>query len=666
VAGDERSVAALVAGQLKPLDIECIEAHSGEEAVERFARDQPDLVLMDMAMPGMGGLEATCRIKAMCGERWVPIILASAMAGNEALTEALAAGADDHLPMPLRAEFVRAKVGAVARTLRLRQRLEIAAGVFEHIRDGVIITDADQRIVDANPAFTQITGYTREDLIGQTPRIYGGGLTPRSVFEDMWRQVREQGFWRGEVVNRRKNGVAHPELISVVAVKEAGAVRHYVGIVSRVNTHRDDVVTGLPGRRALNRRLAAMLASARGERRRVALLTLDIDRFKEVNEAFGYETGDMLLRELGERLRAGAGPGGQVYRIGNDEYAVVKADAGSGDAFEEFAEGLPEVVARPFFLGTEVVHITASVGVAFFPDDAGGPESLLSNAELAMQKARPLGGGRLEYFVATRQREARERRKLVDDLRQSIADGHFGLVYQPIVALATRRAVKAEALLRWRHPVRGLVAPGNFIAAAERTGLIRPIGQWVLVEAIGALRRIRRRHPGFQVSVNLSAAQVMGDDFDVARLLDLLRGADVPPGDLVFEFTEGVLLQASAGVLERLRALRDAGIRFALDDYGTGYSSLSYLQQFEVDLLKIDQAFVQVDPADRKRRALCEAILSMCRALGIPVVAEGIETEEQHARLASLGCECGQGYLYGRPVELGELERSLDASVSAA
>lgn len=674
VVDDDPIALEVLCAQVEACGGQPVRAHSGEDAVAQHAAGGIDIVLMDVMMPGIGGLEATRCIKAADGDHWTPVVLVSSASEDEAVVEGIAAGADDYFYKPIRPRLFDAKLRGIARTLQLRQHVErttsalrasiehlrIGASVFAATRDSVTITDARQVVLDVNPAFTEISGYTREEVLGRTPRLLSSGQTPREVYADMWASLQSRGFWRGEVVNRRKNGQVYPENLSIAAVHDdvTGQVTNYVGVVSRVNARRDDVVTGLPGRELLRERLLSLVEQARLTGRTSGLLALGLDGFRDVNAALGYAVGDQLLRETAGRLQASLRDAGEVFRLGGDEFGILLCD---GEAVEAGARGeaLLQAVAVPYWLGTETVHVTASVGAAFCPEDAPDAEALLAHAQEALRAAKAEGGGRLEYFTRSRRDEALARKRLLDDLRAAAALGQLALHYQPIVDLRTGRIRKAEALLRWHHPERGSISPADFIPLAEQSGLVVEIGRWVFRQAIEVLPSLRALCPVFQLGVNLSPRQLRDASFSVEDLVADLAGGGVEPEALVVEFTEGVLLEATDAVHDHLRAFRRAGVHLAMDDFGVGYSALAYLDRFELDVLKIDQEFVRAGERAPRRQALCEAIISMGHRLGLAVVAEGIETEGQRDFLTAAGCDFGQGYLLGRPTDLEGLRRLL-------
>lgn len=658
-----------------------------EQIVAAFAAQRPDVVLLMIPDLEAGIIH---RIRAAADGCQAALVLVSMPGQDEAVSAGLEAGADDHILFPVHPSLFKARMKGIVRHLHERRRLvelvthdkpcckheallnrlRIGTSVFETTRNAVIITDAGENIIDVNPAFTEITGYAREEVLGRTPRLLDSGLTAAAVIKDMWKTLEAVGFWRGELINRRKNGTVCAEHLSVSVVRNQAHPLdfHHVFVINQLHPQRDDIVTGLPTRSMFIERLSQVIERTSHRQTTAAFMLLGLDRFKEVNAALGFSCGDRLLRETASRLRHCIGDEDLLFRTGGDEFAIILPHAQDADLVNQRAEEILERTSEPCRIGEETVHSSLSIGIAFCPDEEEKDiESLLSSADQAMHAAKRQGGRKSEYFKSSRRHEALERKRLVDDLRAAIAaDDQFYMVYQPIMNLQTGLINKAEALIRWNHPLRGLVSPGQFIAAAERSGLIMEIGDWVFRQAIDSVRRLRPIHPDLQMSINISPTQILHPDFDLRTYVELLEAADVPGSAIVLEFTEGLLLDSSELVQQRLSAFRRAGIQLAIDDFGTGYSSLSYLDKFDFNYLKIDRAFVWALESDRKKEILCEAIISMGHTLGLEVIAEGLETTSQLDFLTGRQCDFGQGYLLGRPGSFEDLGRHLQRSASPA
>jgi len=422
-----------------------------------------------------------------------------------------------------------------------------------------------------------------------------------------------------------------------------------------------DLLTGLPNRRMLRDRLAQDLRKTTREGRQLAILFVDLDHFKEVNDTLGHNAGDQLLIEAARRIQQCVRDSDTVARMGGDEFTLVLSDLHNNDWLDRILRDVLQAMATRFQLGDEQVFISASIGITIYPTDGQEVETLFKNADQALYVAKGEGRNRFSYFTPSLQRAAQARVRLASDLRDGIAQGQFHLVYQPIVALTDGQVFKAEALLRWSHPARGVVSPAEFIPIAESTGLIIEMGEWVFRQATAqSLAWRQRHHPDFQVSINKSPVQFHNDAGRQQRWSAHMQAIGLPGAGIVVEITEGLLLDTGTTVTDQLLQLKKAGIQVSLDDFGTGYSSLTYLQRFDIDAIKIDQSFVRNLAAGSKDLALCKAIIMMAHELGMQVIAEGVETREQLALLIAAGCDFGQGYLFARPMQVAEFDKFMD------
>ncbi len=424
-----------------------------------------------------------------------------------------------------------------------------------------------------------------------------------------------------------------------------------------------DSLTGLANRRMFQDRLEQEIKKSHRAGLKLALMILDLDRFKEVNDTLGHDQGDLLLKEAAQRLNSCVREADTVARLGGDEFAIILGELKDVDCVERIALSILQKLAEPFQLGDQVVYLSTSIGITFYPEDATGFDELLKNADQAMYAAKRQGRNRCSYYAPSMQEAIQTQMRLANDLRcalGALADNPFHLVYQPIVELASGAIHKAEALIRWQHPTRGLVNPAEFIPIAEETEMILEIGDWVFREAARQVARWRiSHHAAFQISINVSPVQIHNLTH-IHSWFDYLQKLDLPGQSIVVEITEGLLLDAGSGVTEQLQKFRQAGMAVSLDDFGTGYSSLSYLKKFNIDNIKIDQSFVRNLGPDSDDMVLCEAMIAMAHKLGMKVIAEGVETLKQRDLLAAAGCDFGQGYLFSRPVSAEEFERLLD------
>ena len=540
----------------------------------------------------------------------------------------------------------------------------------EQSPEAIVITDTAVRIEYVNDAFLRSSGYAREEVLGQNPRILNRGLTPPATYTAMWAALQSGQPWRGELVNTRKDGSTYVELTTIAPIfDEDGVVTHYVSTKEDITQRKQsealvhqlayyDALTGLPNRALLRDHLQqAVDASAQGTAQGLLLL-IDIDRFKQINDTRGHDTGDWLLRTMARRIQGCTGALDTVARLGSNTFGIIVPDIdGPSDRAQTIAQKVHQTLAAPYDLGdARRLYATTSMGIALFCAGSPSPDSLLKQAEVALYRAKEEGGNALLFFDAPMQAAVDARAALEMALRDAVEVQAFRLFYQ--VQVDQRGAVVgAEALIRWIGADGKVVSPADFIPLAEETGLIVPMGQWVLDTACRQLARWQARPETRHLSlaINVSARQFHQADF-VAQLRAALERHQIDPGCLKLELTESVILGDIDTTIERMHQLRALGIRFALDDFGTGYSSLSYLKRLPLDQLKIDQAFIRDMLTDNTSNAIVRAILVMSEALGLEVVAEGVETVAHRAFLIEHGCQYCQGYLLGRPVPIDEWE----------
>jgi diguanylate cyclase (GGDEF)-like protein len=489
----------------------------------------------------------------------------------------------------------------------------------------------------------------------------------------MWKAINTTGHWQGEMWNRHKDGALYLETTSINTIcHDDGTVHRYVSLFSDITKKRAsekliwqqanyDMLTNLPNRHMFHDRLAQAIKKSNRSGLPMALLMLDLDRFKEVNDSLGHSQGDKLLVLAAQRITECVRETDTVARLGGDEFTVILCDLVDLSSAERIAQNIIECLCAPFELGLDKVYVFASVGITLYPNDSLTVETLIKNADQAMYVAKNLGGNRFSYFTKDLQLAADSRVNMIKDLRAALAAKQLAVHYQPIVEMATGKIHKAEALLRWQHPVLGMISPALFIPLAEDSGLIHEIGDWVFHEAIRELSHWRKNFvPEFQISVNKSPVQLRQNKAKIgSSWIEHLHAMGLPGQSLVIEITEGLLLNAEAHVVTKLQAFRDAGIQVAMDDFGTGYSSLAYLKKFDLDYIKIDQSFVRNLVDGSADKALCEAIIVMAHKLGLKVIAEGVETKQQRDVLAAFGCDYAQGWLYSKAIPAKEFEAML-------
>jgi len=559
----------------------------------------------------------------------------------------------------------------------MRARDRLAGVVFESSAEAILVTDGQNRVLRVNPAYTRLTGYTEDEVRGRNPRLSASGRHDEAFYAAMWRDILTRGLWKGELTNRRKDGSLYPVSLTVSVVRdERGQVVNHVGLfvdiserVAREDHIRylseHDVLTGLPNRALFADRVRQAIMQGRRSQRFAAVLFIDLDRFKAVNDVYGHPVGDQLLQETARRLQAALRESDTVGRQGGDEFLVLLPDlAERGDA-ERVLDKLMTALCEPYRLGALELHVTPSIGASVFPDDGEDFETLVRAADTAMYHSKSNGRGASHFFSAEMSQAADERLTLEAALRHALDRHELRLHYQPLVDLADGRVTGFEALLRWREPARGEVPPATFIPVAEDSGMIVPIGAWVLREACRQLRQWRDDGlHGLSVAVNVSARQLAQANFE-AMVFAALAEHGLEGNALELEVTESVLLADQDHRVEQLRRLRDAGVRLSIDDFGTGYSSLSYLRRLPIDRIKIDRSFIREVTDNTGDALIVGALIDMAHGIGLRVLGEGVETDGQHGFLRDHGCDAVQGYLFARPMPADEVAPWLGARQTA-
>ncbi len=545
--------------------------------------------------------------------------------------------------------------------------LRIAAVAFES-QEGLVVTDANSVILSVNRAFTQATGYTPAEIVGKTPRLLKSGRHDDSFYREMWQSLNRDGEWKGEIWDRRKNGEIYPKSLSISAVKgEDGSVTHYVASQHDITERKRaeerikelayfDPLTGLPNRVTLHEKLTQVLRLAERNESRFALMLIDLDNFKAVNDTLGHLTGDELLITVAERLGSSVRQSDLVARLGGDEFVIVLPEVDGPTDVAHVAEKILAAIAQPYLVAGRELHTSPSIGICLYPDDASDGEDMIKKADVAMYHAKSCGRGNYQFFRENIQAAAVQRLAIEADLRVALAKQQFVLHYQPQLDLRSGRLVGVEALIRWQHPQRGMVAPLDFIPIAEESGLILPIGAWVLEESCRQLAQWRGRGlEQIKMSVNLAASQFADHDLP-AQILAILDQTGVPACSLELEVTESMTMKSPAGTAVMMEVLTGHELSLSIDDFGTGYSSLAYLKLFPISTLKIDRSFVKDIETDQNDADICDVTVLLAHKLGLSVVAEGVETEAQLKYLLSIGCEKVQGYLISKPLPAAEAE----------
>lgn len=556
---------------------------------------------------------------------------------------------------------------------RAEEELRLAANVFESSGEAIMITDAAGVMISVNNAFTRVTGYPVAEVVGRNASMLASGRHDHEFFSDMWQSMLTTGYWRGEIWNRRRNGEIFPEWLGISSVRDAaGKITHFVGIFSDISERKateakiaflahHDPLTGLPNRLLLKDRMQQAIVHGERSGNRVALLFVDLDRFKAVNDSFGHPAGDALLRDAAQRLLACVRDSDTISRHGGDEFLVVLTDLQNSEVPAQIAAKIMAVLGQPFLIESHEATISASVGIAVYPEDGAGFDELLKKADTAMYHAKAAGRNAFRFYTERMNADVQERLDLHNRLRRALERKEFVLYYQPLVELKSGRIVGAEALVRWLSPGQGLVAPGEFIAAAEHSGLIVPLGEWVLHEACRELAHWHARgRSELSMAVNISSIQFRRGDVE-ETVLRALASSGATASALELELTESVLIDGAEQVLATIKRLQSLGVRLAIDDFGTGYSSLAYLRRFAVDKLKIDQSFVRDIVSDQDDAAIVRAVIQMARSLDLNVVAEGVETDAVAAELRAMECDLVQGFHFGHPMPAAEFRELIGA-----
>jgi diguanylate cyclase (GGDEF)-like protein/PAS domain S-box-containing protein len=546
-------------------------------------------------------------------------------------------------------------------------RLRVAASAFANSYDGIMITDAHNVITEVNPAFTRITGYEAEEVVGKSPRMLGSGRQGAAFYAAMWQALQTDGHWSGEVWNRRKTGELYAEILSIAAVKgDDGELSHYLAVfsdITRLKAHEAelahiaqyDMLTGVPNRRLLGDRMKVALARARRDKLTLAVCMLDLDGFKEVNDLHGHDVGDQLLVEIARRLQTVLREDDTLARLGGDEFVLLLANLRHPEESHGVLERMLRSIAQPMAVGNAEVQVSASIGLTLYPHDDADPDTLLRHADQAMYTAKQEGKNRYHLFDPEHDKQVKVHREQLQRLEQALTQNELLLYYQPKVNLRTGVVVGAEALLRWQHPELGLRAPGQFLQLVTGQPFDLALGEWVIETALSQLSTWLNQGTRLEVSVNISADHLLAEGFVAMLTSALARHPDVAPQQLELEILETAAIGDLNSASQVVAGCRALGVRFALDDFGTGYSSLAYFRNLSVDLIKIDQSFVRDMLDDPNDLGIVDSVVRLAQAFNRPVIAEGVETLEHGAALLLLGCTLAQGYGVARPMPAEQL-----------
>ncbi len=550
--------------------------------------------------------------------------------------------------------------------IRTAEQLKIFKKVFDNALEGISITDADGTIVTVNQAFSEITGYSREEAVGENPRILKSKKHDDAFYARMWQQLIEKGNWAGEIWNRRKNGEAYPEILNISSIKKPdGTISNYVAVFHDISEMKSqqaaiehqayhDALTGLPNRYLAHDRLSMALKRARRQESQVAVIFIDMDNFKYFNDSIGHTSGDILLQSLGGRLRKIVREQDTVARLGGDEFLIIVVDVGAQQQVLEMVNRLFECLKEPFNIDGHEILVSLSLGIALYPDDGRDADVLIKNADMAMYQSKAAGKNTYNMFTPELNQMARFKMELIKEFRAGLKAREFTVYYQPKVSPSTHAVKGVEALVRWQKTDGTLVSPADFIPMAEETGLIIDLGRYVLEESCRAVRVLQKAGADLTMAVNLSPLEFKQPDI-VSHIEFALDQYGISPASLEVEITETTMMTDLEQTVEKLTILKDKGVSVAIDDFGTGYSSLYYLKKLPISTLKIDRSFINDIADDPGDAQIVETIVLMARNLGISVVAEGVETQTQLDLLNAYDCELVQGYFYAKPMPLEAL-----------
>ncbi len=555
----------------------------------------------------------------------------------------------------------------VTRERQNHEQLQLWSLVYRHSGEAIVISDASNRILSVNESFSRITGYSAEEVVGQNPALLASGRHTPEFYQKMWDTLQSEGHWKGEIWNKRKDGTIYPEWITITTLHdENGKPTNHIAIFSDASSYKEkearihflahhDALTGLPNRTLLQDRLDQAVSKAKRDGDKIAILFIDLDRFKVINDTLGHHVGDMLLKEVAHRLNAAVRDSDTVCRQGGDEFIIVLPELEEMSNVAHVAQKILESISNEFLLEGEHLKVTPSIGISIFPDDGERIDVLIKNADTAMYHAKGSGRANFQFFTENLNTIITERLELERDLASALNNNELELYFQPQVDLISGKLLGAESLLRWHHPVRGFVPPDLFIPIAEEAGLINRIGMWVLEEMLRKAEawKFDRQFNGLVFSANVSPRQLDEINF-VEDVEKLFQRYNYPPECIELEVTETAVMEDIHRSITTLSELKELGLHLAIDDFGTGYSSLNYLKRLPIDRLKIDRSFISDIPKDNNDETITRAIINLAQTLNLGVIAEGVETEEQANFLRQAQCHEAQGYLYSRPLSAAD------------
>ncbi|MBF0357283.1 MAG: EAL domain-containing protein [Magnetococcales bacterium] len=664
VVDDDSVTRLMLCRFLEQLGYATLGLNNGKEALAALDNGLPDIVLMDAKMPVMNGFETLAVMKSRPDTKNIPVLMITGLNDDASVDDAYGAGAADFIPKPIHWAILRNRVRYLLKDIEAERKINLASIVFDNTSEGIVVTNSEGIIQSVNPAFSIITGYFPEEVLGKSMNMVSSGRHNKAFYKKFWDSLMVSGRWQGEFWNRRKDGSVFPQWVTISAVNGAdGKCTNYVGVFSDLSALKEseanllylsghDTLTDLPNRHLFQERLALALTEAKECNGRVGVMLLDLDRFKVVNETLGHDKGDQLLVQVGKRLTKCLTQPATLGRMGGDEFGVILPRMKHSQDAARIAQEMLESLKKPFPIDGEEMEffIGASIGIGLAPSDGEDVKTLLKSADAAMYHAKEQGRNNFQYYRDDLNTASMARMLMESSLRSALDKEEFVLYYQPQMDVATGKLVGAEALIRWQHSMQGLIAPGEFITLAEETGLIVPMGEWALRTACKQMKKWSKAGlPPIRVAVNLSGIQFKQPDF-TDLVLKIIKETGIKHRWLELELTESIAMGDAEETFRKLNTLSEYDIPLAIDDFGTGFSSLSYLKRFPFGTLKIDRSFVRNCTTDAEDAALVRTIIGLANSLGLTVIAEGVEEQDHLEFLREHGCKEIQGYLYGRPM----------------
>lgn len=638
-------------------------ATNGHKALEIVQRnDKPELILLDVMMPEMSGIEMLRILREMPEQAHIPVIFISADTSEQSQLDGLDLGADDYLTKPIVKSILLARVRNILQRKRAETQLRLASHVFQHSGEAIMITNTDNLIVDVNSAFERMTGYLADEIRGKNPHILSSGRTSKTEYRQMWYEIHENGFWQGEMWDRHKNGKVYPKLLIISVVRNRqGNIDFYIGSFSDISQQKEtearirhlahhDPLTQLPNRLYLQVSLEQLIHMAQRNNEEIAVMFIDLDRFKVINDTLGHNIGDFLLIEVAQRLKSCVRESDVVARLGGDEFVILLMGENVISIANTISQKILHSLTQTYYIEQHPLHTSPSIGISIYPHDGTEIDVLMKKADTAMYHVKSMGRNNFQFFDTSTEQHNCEKLSLEHDLHEALENAQFHLHYQPQICAKTEKIIGVEALLRWQHPKHGNVPPDVFIPLAEDSGLIIGLGEWVLKTACAQLRIWRELGiENIRMAVNLSLHQLRQASL-IENIRAILQENHLQAGDLELEITESVTMKNPKAAIALFNQLREIGVELAIDDFGTGYSSLAYLKLLPIQRLKIDKAFVKDVETNKDDAAICRACIALAHSLGIEIVAEGVETKAQQQYLQENHGDVLQGFYFCRPL----------------